>query len=197
MLHTLTRARDELGKDGVTHTWLDGAIGIAQERSEGKGTYAPPDVPEGEPDWSNSTTDGGKLWKTASRPMAERLQLADEAIANRDRIIATLRPDMALPTVPADSKPVTITATNERSRAILVLEWAGSLLGLTGAFLLAVHAHFSPYGWIAFLLANLAMIGFAIGIRRYGLLVQQLGFTATSLLGIYHAGFFSLPFEAL
>ena len=41
--------------------------------------------------------------------------------------------------------------------------------------------------WLAFLAANLAMIGFAVGIHRYGLLVQQVGFMATSLLGIYRA----------
>jgi hypothetical protein len=46
-----------------------------------------------------------------------------------------------------------------------------------------------PYGWLAFLAANLAMIGFAIGIGRYGLLLQQTGFMFTSLLGIYRAGF--------
>lgn len=78
---------------------------------------------------------------------------------------------------------------------LLLLEWSGSLLGLTGAFLLATHAQFSEYGWIAFFLANLAMIGFAVGIRRYGLLVQQIGFTATSVLGMYKAGFMSLPLQ--
>lgn len=78
---------------------------------------------------------------------------------------------------------------------VLMLEWAGTLLGLTGAFMLATHSHFSEYGWIAFFLANLAMIGFAIGIRRYGLLVQQLGFTATSVLGMYQAGLLSIPFQ--
>ena len=46
------------------------------------------------------------------------------------------------------------------------LEWAGSLLGLLGAFLLATHTRVSRYGWLAFLAANLAMIGFAIGIGR-------------------------------
>jgi len=73
------------------------------------------------------------------------------------------------------------------------LEWAGSLSGLLGAFLLATHTRVSRYGWLAFLAANLAMIGFAFGIGRYGLLVQQLGFMATSLLGIHRAGF-ALPF---
>ena len=69
------------------------------------------------------------------------------------------------------------------------LEWAGSLLGLLGAFLLATHTRVSRYGWLAFLAANLAMIGFAIGIGRYGLLLQQTRFMFTSLLGIYRAGF--------
>lgn len=74
-----------------------------------------------------------------------------------------------------------------------LLEWCGSLSGLLGAFLLATHTRISRYGWLAFFAANIAMIGFAIGIGRYGLLVQQLGFTATSLLGIHRAGF-ALPF---
>lgn len=76
---------------------------------------------------------------------------------------------------------------------IAFLEWAGCLAGLLGAFLLATHTRVSRFGWLAFLAANLAMIGFALGIERYGLLLQQLGFMGTSLLGIYRAGF-PLPF---
>lgn len=68
-----------------------------------------------------------------------------------------------------------------------ILEWAGCGLGLLGAFLLATNTSFSRYGWISFLLANFAVIGFARGIRANGLLVQQVGFTATSLLGLYRA----------
>lgn len=77
---------------------------------------------------------------------------------------------------------------------VSILEWSGSLCGLIGAFLLATHTRLSRYGWLAFLVANIAMVGFAMGIGRYGLLVQQLGFMATSLLGIYRAGF-TLPFR--
>lgn len=73
---------------------------------------------------------------------------------------------------------------------ITVFEWAGSLLGLLGAFLLATHSRVSRYGWVAFLAANLAMVAFAIGIDRYGLLLQQVGFTATSLLGLRRSGLF-------
>lgn len=74
------------------------------------------------------------------------------------------------------------------------LEWIGSLLGLVGTFLLASHSRVSRYGWFVFLWANIAMIGFALGIHRYGILVQQLGFMITSLIGIYRAGFL-FPFS--
>jgi nicotinamide riboside transporter PnuC len=69
------------------------------------------------------------------------------------------------------------------------LEWIGCVAGLLGAFLLATNTHISRYGWLAFIVANIALIAFSIDIGRFGLLLQQLGFTATSLLGIYRAGF--------
>jgi drug/metabolite transporter (DMT)-like permease len=70
---------------------------------------------------------------------------------------------------------------------LTAFEWGGALLGLLGAFLLATHSRVSRYGWLAFLAANVAMIAFAVGISAYGLLVQQIGFTCTSLLGIHRA----------
>lgn len=75
------------------------------------------------------------------------------------------------------------------------LEIAGTFMGLLGAFLLATNTSFSRYGWLAFLLANLALIGFALGIERYWLLAQQVGFMATSILGLYRSGM--LSFRAL
>jgi hypothetical protein len=75
------------------------------------------------------------------------------------------------------------------SASTQVLEWSGSILGLLGAFVLATHTHFSRYGWFLFFAANLFMIGFAISIDAYGLLVQQMGFMSTSLLGMYRAYF--------
>jgi len=68
-----------------------------------------------------------------------------------------------------------------------LMEWTGSVAGLLGAFLLASHSRVSKYGWIAFLIANMAMICFAWMIQAHGLLFQQLGFTLTSCLGIYRA----------
>jgi hypothetical protein len=67
-------------------------------------------------------------------------------------------------------------------------EWSGCVLGLLGALLLATHTRVSRYGWLAFLAANLTMIVFAAKAHHTGLLVQQTGFMATSLLGLRRAG---------
>ena len=74
-----------------------------------------------------------------------------------------------------------------------VLEWSATVISLVGALLLATHSRVSRYGWLLYSVANIASIGFAIGIGRHGLLVQQLGFMVISLLGVYRAGF-ALPF---
>ena len=74
-----------------------------------------------------------------------------------------------------------------------LLEWTGALCGLFGAFLLATNTRISKYGWLAFLMANLALISFSLSIDRYGLLLQQVGFMATSLLGLYRSGLIARP----
>lgn len=66
-----------------------------------------------------------------------------------------------------------------------VLEWAGCTFGLLGAFLLALNNANSGYGFIAFLVSNICWILFARRINASGLLLMQVGFTATSLLGVY------------
>ncbi|MDM0029146.1 hypothetical protein [Variovorax saccharolyticus] len=70
----------------------------------------------------------------------------------------------------------------------LVLEWSGSLFSLAGAFVLATNTRHSRYGWIAFFLANFLMLGFAIEGSHWGLFTQQVGFTATSVLGMHRSG---------
>ena len=70
------------------------------------------------------------------------------------------------------------------------LEWTGAIFGLLGALLLATNTRFSRYGWVAFLVANVAMIAFAFKINADGLQLQQEGFMITSLIGLYRAGFF-------
>ena len=70
-----------------------------------------------------------------------------------------------------------------------MLECCGCLLGLLGAFLVASNVEASRYGWLAFLAANLAMIAFARGARANWLLLQQIGFMASSCLGLYRTFF--------
>ena len=66
-----------------------------------------------------------------------------------------------------------------------ILEWVASVSGLLGAFLLATHSDLSKYGWVAYLIANIAMIFFAFSIKANALLIQQFGFMLTTAWGIY------------
>ncbi len=62
--------------------------------------------------------------------------------------------------------------------------WMGSASGITGAMVLAVNLPWSGYGWLAFLLSNLAWITYARLARVVSLFLMQLVFTITSLVGI-------------
>lgn len=64
-------------------------------------------------------------------------------------------------------------------------EWLGSILGIAGAFLVAINGKYASYGWTCFLLANMVMIGFAVESGLYGILCQQLVFMVTSVLGLW------------
>jgi hypothetical protein len=77
-----------------------------------------------------------------------------------------------------------ISITPLKMRLYHVSEWIGTALGVSGALLLALNAPASKYGWVLFLGSNLAWIAFSAIQRHRGLLVQQLVFTGTSLLGI-------------
>lgn len=79
------------------------------------------------------------------------------------------------------------------------LEWGGAIAGLIGALLLAINNKWSKWGWVAFLAANFLIAGYAMGIGARGLLVQQVGFIATSCLGLYRVRteFYALNVAAL
>lgn len=71
---------------------------------------------------------------------------------------------------------------------IAVLEWSGAIFGVLGALLLAFNLSFSRYGWLVFLIANIAMLGFTYLINRNALFVRELVFCGISLLGMYRSG---------
>ena len=64
------------------------------------------------------------------------------------------------------------------------IEWISCGFGLAGAFLVATNSRLSKWGWICFLMSNVGWICYAVSTHANGLLLQQLGFTATSMYGI-------------
>lgn len=64
-------------------------------------------------------------------------------------------------------------------------EAAGAASGLLGAFLLARKGKHAGWGWVAFLASNAAWLYFAWRRDHPGLALQQIGFTCTSLLGLW------------
>jgi hypothetical protein len=67
-----------------------------------------------------------------------------------------------------------------------VVEWSGAGLGLLGSYLVACKSDISGYGFVAYLISNLFWLVFGIRSRAWGLVTMQLGFGATSVIGIYN-----------
>lgn len=65
----------------------------------------------------------------------------------------------------------------------------GAYTGIPGAFLLAMNNDFSRYGWALFLASNISWIVFAIRGKYTKLLLQQLAFLGTTLLGLWNTWF--------
>jgi hypothetical protein len=72
-----------------------------------------------------------------------------------------------------------------REKAISLVEGLAAASGLAGAWLLAVKGQHASWGWVAFLASNVGWIAFGWIRRHWFLLLQQVGFTASSLWGIY------------
>lgn len=65
------------------------------------------------------------------------------------------------------------------------LEWFGCFLGIAGAALLSLNNRWSGYGFVAFLVSNMAWIGFGVLTGSNGLITMQIVFSMTSLFGIW------------
>ncbi len=65
-------------------------------------------------------------------------------------------------------------------------EWLGALMGLLGSWMVAMDGDLSKYGFIGFLVSNLCWIAFGLRKKAWGLLTMQVGFTGSSLLGLYN-----------
>lgn len=69
--------------------------------------------------------------------------------------------------------------------SLFVLEWSGAVLGLIGAFLLALNVRASRFGWLFYLGSNLCWLAFGFATQAFGLVVMSVGFTITTFIGIY------------
>lgn len=66
-----------------------------------------------------------------------------------------------------------------------MIDFFGMALSLGGAALLASNVRVSAWGWVLFLLSNLAWIAYALANGPLTLAVQHVAFLATSLLGVW------------
>lgn len=67
-----------------------------------------------------------------------------------------------------------------------IIGWAACIISLFGSYLLAMKSDYAAYGWVVFLISNIAWISWGIHKRAWELVVNHLGFSVTSGLGVYH-----------
>ena len=66
-----------------------------------------------------------------------------------------------------------------------VAEALGALFGVTGAWLVAAGSRRAFAGFVCFLVSNVFWIWFAVGGGHHWLVLQQVIFTGSSLLGLW------------
>lgn len=71
------------------------------------------------------------------------------------------------------------------SQPLTLVELFASACGLLGSLLLALKGRVAPWGWVFFALSNAGWIAFSYGYSHWFLLVQQIGFSITSAIGIW------------
>ena len=65
------------------------------------------------------------------------------------------------------------------------VELLAAACGLMGTLLLATKGKWAGWGFVAFLASNAGWLAFAYAHGHWAMLVQQLGFTVSSLVGIW------------
>lgn len=69
--------------------------------------------------------------------------------------------------------------------AATTLEATAAAFGIAGSLLLALNGQRAAYGWLLFLASNAGWLAFAWLTGLQFLFAQQIGFTFTSLLGVW------------
>jgi len=72
-----------------------------------------------------------------------------------------------------------------RMTTLQLLEISAAVFGVLGTWLLARRGERAGWGFIAYLASNAGWLAFAWSYQHWGLLVQNIAFTACSLYGIW------------
>lgn len=67
-----------------------------------------------------------------------------------------------------------------------LIEILSSLLGMVGAYLLASRNRYAGWAFVAWLISNVGWIAFGAGNQHWFFILQQIVFTVTSVIGIWH-----------
>lgn len=79
---------------------------------------------------------------------------------------------------------VTSPPCKARIDSVAIAGWIGSVLALIGSALLAVNIPESGFGFGFYLLSNFAWIYHGVKTKTWSLVVMQMGFTVTGVLGL-------------
>jgi hypothetical protein len=66
-----------------------------------------------------------------------------------------------------------------------LLEWSGSLTGISAAILLALNIPISAWAYLFYLLSSILLLLWSLREQAHGLAFQNFVFIAINLLGIY------------
>lgn len=115
---------------------------------------------------------------------AERLAEYEELLHHVDRVHPLTRAELVALVKDARTAHMLSSAAAGAQRLVLV-QWLAATFGMAGAMLLAMQIH-PAWGFGAFLVSNCAWLAFASRQRLRGLLVQQIVFGLTSLIGLWN-----------
>ena len=73
----------------------------------------------------------------------------------------------------------------ERTKAMLVIEWLGAILGIAGSLLLSMNGPWSGYAWPIWILSNAFLMAVAATVGTWGIFGMQAAFLLINANGIW------------
>lgn len=65
------------------------------------------------------------------------------------------------------------------------MDWIGTITALAGAYLLSFDKTWSRWGWVLYLVSNVAWVAYGVHSDVWSLVIMQIGFMGATLNGIY------------